>query len=323
MMLVGRSAYEFWRSEYGQHKLRQTPISSDKYPVDNECIKKMSFLSFPIELATFIKKPRSGYFEKYSSVKSKDKSIPAFQISENSYVCSPEHCLFTLSSNLTIAQLTIAASELCGSFRIKYYNGEARLERISPVTSIDAIMKYAKKHLSKASAKAFTEKLKYCVENAYSPPEIAVALFLHLPSQCGGYRLGKPRLNEKIVVNTNLQYAKNLDIQLKKGESKLYMKPDLYWPKHKLVVEYDSKEFHDNESSLGTDLRRRAALTKAGFKVLAVTNEQLSDLNAFHDVAEGALQSCGKRSANYNASSISRIKLHRALQQYVRSGLNV
>jgi very-short-patch-repair endonuclease len=52
--------------------------------------------------------------------------------------------------------------------------------------------------------------------------------------------------------------------------------PDLLWREHRVIVEYDSREFHSSEHARTADATRHNDLTNWGFAVLHVTWDQLS-----------------------------------------------
>lgn len=51
--------------------------------------------------------------------------------------------------------------------------------------------------------------------------------------------------------------------------------PDLYWPELRLIVEVDSREWHDDPLARLDDAQRQAELEMMGERVLRVTSEQL------------------------------------------------
>ena len=53
--------------------------------------------------------------------------------------------------------------------------------------------------------------------------------------------------------------------------------PDLYWPQHRLVVEVDSVEWHDDPLARRADAERQADLEAAGERVLRVTGTDMRD----------------------------------------------
>jgi very-short-patch-repair endonuclease len=50
---------------------------------------------------------------------------------------------------------------------------------------------------------------------------------------------------------------------------------DAYWPKHNLVVEIDSYEFHRSKPAFKRDRRRDVVLDLAGYNVLRFTDDEL------------------------------------------------
>jgi uncharacterized protein DUF559 len=51
--------------------------------------------------------------------------------------------------------------------------------------------------------------------------------------------------------------------------------PDLYWPQHRLVVEVDSVQWHDDPLARRDDAARQAELEAAGERVLRVTSADM------------------------------------------------
>jgi len=55
---------------------------------------------------------------------------------------------------------------------------------------------------------------------------------------------------------------------------------DVLWPEHKLVVELDSRAYHDSEQPFERDRNKDADLLTAGYSVLRVTWRRLKDAPA-------------------------------------------
>jgi very-short-patch-repair endonuclease len=76
---------------------------------------------------------------------------------------------------------------------------------------------------------------------------------------------------------------------------------DLLWPEARLVVEFDSFEFHGDRAAFGRDRERDAALAARGYLVIRVTWRQLvgepeaaaSRIAATHATRPQALRSPG------------------------------
>ncbi len=90
--------------------------------------------------------------------------------------------------------------------------------------------------------------------------------------------------------------------------------PDLYWDKIKLVVEYDSSEFHSGEAPGEHDARKRNAYQVLGLQVVTVTRGQFNDLSALTGIFEGISRRFGKRQRDASERQLAkRIQLHQFL----------
>jgi very-short-patch-repair endonuclease len=67
---------------------------------------------------------------------------------------------------------------------------------------------------------------------------------------------------------------------------------DLYWPEHKLVVEFDSWEFHKDRAAFERDRARDAKLTAAGYRVIRITWRALTErpLETITRIAQALIQ---------------------------------
>lgn len=70
---------------------------------------------------------------------------------------------------------------------------------------------------------------------------------------------------------------------------------DFLWRTWKLILEYDSDEFHASREKLGADSVRRAELQRAGYTVVTLTNRQLSNVDEFSIVVDALLKKMGKQ----------------------------
>jgi very-short-patch-repair endonuclease len=62
------------------------------------------------------------------------------------------------------------------------------------------------------------------------------------------------------------------------SNAKLYgVEPDLFWPEHALVVEFDGYPFHSSRASFERDRRRDQLLAAHGITVMRLTGRQLRD----------------------------------------------
>lgn len=72
-----------------------------------------------------------------------------------------------------------------------------------------------------------------------------------------------------------------LEATIHGADGRIIGQVDLYWPKFKLVVELDGRQFHWNHDSFASDRKRDARLSAEGILVLRFTWEQYLDHNYF------------------------------------------
>ena len=116
--------------------------------------------------------------------------------------------------------------------------------------------------------------------------ETKLALLLGLPRRVGGYGLGMPELNYKIMLSDGARAAAR----------RSFVRCDLCWPDSKIDVEYQSKFAHEGERARIRDSRRANALASMGWMTIAVTNEELSGVRSCDAVAKAVRLALGVKS---------------------------
>ena len=121
--------------------------------------------------------------------------------------------------------------------------------------------------------------LRYVEEGSRSPMESYLFMFLRLPNALGGCGIVNLQLNTRITTEKT---------------GKLYY-ADLYVPSHKLIIEYDSKDFHHNDQSFSLDKIRATNLSLEGYQVVSVCFEQLAKIHHFETLALDIASRVGKK----------------------------
>lgn len=111
------------------------------------------------------------------------------------------------------------------------------------------------------------QAIQYIQNNSGSPMESRLYMHLCLPNFLGGCGFPKAVLNKPVQVDSKQYYL------------------DLYFPDTRLGIEYDSFEYHNNSRSFSQDNLRDAKLRTAGYRLIHVKPGQLTDLEAFQDLA--------------------------------------
>lgn len=119
--------------------------------------------------------------------------------------------------------------------------------------------------------------LDFSFDRSASPMETALALMLTLPVKYGGYGLSKPSLNEELPTG---EFASLWD----GGD---HITPDLLWKDSKLVIEYESDEFHGLRGPLKAtdDATRANVLSAMGYTVLRATTGSVTSQVALNRLA--------------------------------------
>lgn len=148
--------------------------------------------------------------------------------------------------------------------------------------------------------------LAYAVAETASPAEARIAALITLPTRWGGRGLPIPESNAEIVLAT--PGAPGTHTEMRSAETKKVQEQtdaadgntikryaDFLWRTWKLILEYDSDEFHASREKLGADSIRRAELQRAGYTVVTLTNRQLSNVDEFSIVVDALLKKMGKQ----------------------------
>ncbi len=115
--------------------------------------------------------------------------------------------------------------------------------------------------------------------------ETKLTMFLCLKRTMGGYGLPFPKLNFPIEPTSAARKA---------AHKQCYVL-DLYWPKRKIDVEYDSDSYHASSEGIASDAQRRNALQLMGVTVITVTRGQLYNAASFDRTARIIATSIGVR----------------------------
>lgn len=211
-------------------------------------------------------------------------SLAFCRVSKDVCVSRPELCFLQLASICSQAELIQIGFELCGTYRLER-NSELGFKGGKPIATSDSISRFVEAMGSSKGTGRARSAAEYVVDGSASPMETIVTMLLTLPKARGGYGLPLPQLNTAVSVPKSMRTS----------YSQSTYRPDLYWPKAKLAIEYDSTAFHSSEARLANDSKRRAALAHAGLNVVSLTSRQVHDAREFDKVALLAAKHLGIR----------------------------
>lgn len=296
IVLAGISALEAWRSDALSARLADAPrcpfpqrLSSSG--ADAQRLAKsdpdvFEALSYPIRVCV----PRAGSRLNTRLVKS-SVLVPGIpddcvsKVADDIYLCAPELVFLQLASVLPFFDLMHVGFELCGFYRVSS-DAPRGMVSAGPLTNTDALRSFVDRSVRVCGRAAAGRVARYVLDGSASPMETQLALILTLPQMLGGYALEPPVLNCEI--STKLMAGRLVGSR--------FHRCDLYWPRIRLALEYDSEAEHSGPDEVGRDSRRRAALSYGGTTVHTVTRSQIASVPEMERIARIVSKALGKRS---------------------------
>ena len=176
------------------------------------------------------------------------------------YIPTPEYFYALMAYGRDTAFLTLLADQLCSCYYHVPENGFIG-RRQRPITSLKRIERLVPQLINKGKKSAL-EALNYACDWMESPMETTLSAFLFLPVRCGGCGFSRAKTNPEIILPQNVH-------SLVRGKRRL--RPDFFFEKERVIVEYDSAQFHEGQSKAAQDKERAAAFQKLGYTVFSVT----------------------------------------------------
>lgn len=276
------SAYEFWRrADDGRACLLQTDRARSSYEMTGIALRRKTSRA-DIERARafgFDDEPLHAVVPDSSSrFRCKgvvchvcSMSLPRgslVSLDDGLVVASPALAFLHMAESLSVEELAVVGSTLCGRYRM---SGEGLMGSRRRLESATRLAAFVGRAAGVRGAQKARRALRFVVDDSASPMETALALLLCLPVSLGGYGLPRPVMNMRIDA---AEYGCDMTGSLRVPR---FFKGDLCWPEAKLCVEYDSDAHHTGSERIAHDSWRRGELELTGFMVVTVTRRQLYD----------------------------------------------
>ena len=287
--LTHQSAREYWIGPYVVRRdqtprlraLPSEPLRTDSINV--EILPYLGIKSEPIHTTVGNGAHRSRQPGVTSHLLSGPLPAGAFEhVKGDLWVASPELCFCQLANELGFAEEVRLGYELCARFQRNDFTGD--LDKRDPLTNERELRNFLGRCKGVPGHRTAMQAAQYVTEHAESPMEIAVAMLLTLPRRYGGYGLPHAVLNRELIV------AKRSDKRVKAT-----YRPDLAWPEQRLIVEYDSDLHHRAKADAIADAKRRNALQDAGWRVVALTWDQVKSSPLMDEAAAQLAHALGIR----------------------------
>lgn len=201
---------------------------------------------------------------------------------ENLFACSVEMTFVQMAGTIDIVDLIRLGFEICGSYTIDPDSPHGFFER-EPLTTVSKLRAFIDRAPRMKGRTAALRATRYILENAASPAETRLAMTLFMPRNLGGFGLPRPVLNHRI----------DLSRRDRKISGRRFFKCDIYWPSHRLGVEYDSDLAHTGSARIAADATRKNTLTLAGSTIATVTKAQYANHRELSEIARAIARRLG------------------------------
>lgn len=217
-----------------------------------------------------------------------DRSL--LKLNEGLYVTCPEFTFVRLAARVELVPLIRTCYEIAGLFAFNENDmrGFSRCDPLTTTRGISCFLERTKELHLRGHAQA-RRALKHALDNAASPMEVELAMLLTLPRRLGGYGLPKPVLNYP------------LDVSGLRGEQlqRKRITVDAAWPKERLVLEYDSDQFHTGSEKIVADSKRRNDIAFLGFEIKTITSREIASIASMDKIADSIRRRLGIRARRF------------------------
>ena len=198
-----------------------------------------------------------------------------YQLDPHVLIASPEFIFLGAANMLDLVALVALGDELCGLYGFDETQERGFRKRTKPVTSAKNLGEYLGRAPGCHGIRAAKSALRHIVDRSASPMETLVEMQMCLPYRLGGYGLWKPSMNHEVPLD-------GLAARIAKRNT---CYADICWPHAHLDVEYHGEFDHSGSGAQLSDRARVIGLREAGFEVIELTYEQVSDPRAFEGIA--------------------------------------
>lgn len=192
-------------------------------------------------------------------------------VSDGIYLPSPELVFLLLASELSRLRRIALAYELVGSYALDRPSTNGFVSGLSPVTSLDRLRDFLARSTRRRHAARALADLELVHERSASPRETDLAMAFSLPAGDGGYGLGP------FSMNPVLRFEGERAVLA--GGVRRY--PDILFVRDRVVVEYDSDQWHGGVMKPSVDKDRADGLSAVGYTVLTFTNLHFGSYASF------------------------------------------
>ena len=213
----------------------------------------------------------------------RSKELPLkslIRLSGDLLVESPEllFCDLAASAEFDVVDLAMFGLELCGTYLLEQDENAWKgfINTDMPMTSSAQIGRVLGYQGSVAGSRKAREALDLIVDGSHSPMESVLVALLTFPRRLGGFGLEGARMNMCVQTSAGDRFV------------------DIGFPELKIAYEYKGRLYHLPEQA-GRDDRRQNALAGAGWTVINVWHEDLTDPYLFSELEANTYRAIDRR----------------------------
>ena len=208
---------------------------------------------------------------------------------------SPEFCFLQMARSFAWFDLIALGFELCGDYALAPDAPRGFLPR-SPISAPEGFAAFATNAHNFTGARAARRAARQILQGSRSPRETKVCMLAHLPRLQGGMGCKAPLLGQEIEAPDPA--ARILGART--------FKPDLYWPEHRVVVEYSNRAWPSAQERLNYDKLVRNAYRMLGITAVSLGKDDLSDDARLRKRFELVNRKCKRRLQTPNDRHLAR-----------------
>lgn len=321
LFLSVEESLKYWRSDEPYY-LRELCVAPAYDAVFADCAnsvrdidryRRINFATTPLEV--LVSDPSE--LRRNGSITTRLVTLPLpkgsfYEVERGVYVCSPELTFLLAATKLPLRSLIALGCELCGTYST--FSSAPTAIKHAQITDVATIREYLERVPGMRGIKLARQALSCIVDGSASPRETDVYMQFCMRPKLGGYGFGNVKLNHTFDLS---DFPRAKDIT---GMSKIT--PDLFWPKHKIAIEYESTQSHGayastsellsaNQSKLSSDSARRRTYEAMGFFALTITDGEFCDFSEVERIARLLVRQMGKYGTKFDSDSqFRRSELH-------------
>lgn len=181
-------------------------------------------------------------------------------------VSSPEFCFLQMARSLPWFDLVALGFELCGDYALAPDALRGFFSR-PPISTPEDLIVFTMNAYNFTGAKTARKAACQILRGSRTPKETKVCMLACLPRLQGGMGCKAPLLGQEIMAPDPA--ARILGART--------FKPDLYWPEHRMAIEYNDREWPSAQERLNYDKLVRNAYRMLGIAAVSLGKDDLLD----------------------------------------------